>query len=73
MALLALCGWLLSHATAFAQAAPAKSDSSGAYVLPYVLVILGIAAGLALVFRPSSRRDRARVDPNAEIKPLAKK
>jgi hypothetical protein len=72
-ALLTICGWLVLHATAFAQGTPAKADSGSAYLFSYVLVILGIGGGLALVCRPSTRRDRPRTDPNAEIKTIAKK
>ncbi len=65
----ALAVWLTLHGFALAQMPrpnkPAE-QSTTAYVLSYFLVILGIAAGLLFVCRPSGRRDRARPEQYEE-------
>jgi len=71
--------WVLTYGFAFAQhgaqpAAPAKSSTTGtgAYVMAYLLVILGIALGMLFVCRSSGRRDRARPEVYGETKVAAK-
>ena len=43
-------------------------DTSKSYVLPYALVVLGVALGLMIVARPSTRADspKRRVDEEDE-------
>lgn len=76
MVLAAAC-WLLICVcgTAFAQRGaqpPAQSGSTttgaGAYVMAYLLVILGITLGMLFVCRSSGRRDRARPEVYGEAK-----
>jgi hypothetical protein len=57
--------WLGLAAAAWAQAPnpgePAASDGPS-FAMPYGVVILGIALGLAFVLHASNRRDRAKPD-----------
>jgi hypothetical protein len=46
---------------------PADNKSSG-FVLPYILVILGIALGMLVVCKSSGRRDRAKPEAYSEGK-----
>ncbi len=55
--------WLIVEGTLWAKdAEPAEEESSntGAWVLPYFLVILCIGLGMLVVCRTSRRTDRAR-------------
>jgi hypothetical protein len=53
--------------TVWAQ--PGKNEEEAPqYVLPYALVIFGIALGLMMLFSPSRRRDKAKIDPLEERK-----
>ena len=63
-AALAAAGWLLCCELARAafpppQAKASPNDTSAAYAVPYGIVILVIFVGLAVVLRPSRRRNRA--------------
>lgn len=64
-----MAGWLAVHGTALAEV-PAKKDDTGggSYVLPYMLVLLGIGLGLLCVCRSSGRRDRAKPEQYEEVK-----
>jgi hypothetical protein len=71
-----LAGWLAVHGTALAalqQEEKKAEGGGGSYVLPYALVILGIALGLLVVCRPSHRRDRAKPEQYDEKNLLKEK
>jgi len=52
--------FLLASVWAAPAMAQNDAEASGPWVLPYALVIMGVALGLLMVLRPSKRRDRAR-------------
>lgn len=59
----ALIYGLAVQGTAFARPPQPKQPASnpgGSYVFSYAIVLLAVAVGLMLAFRPSHRRDRAR-------------
>ena len=73
MIVLVLAGWLALHGAALAKAVEKKKDEGGggeggSYVLPYALVILGIALGMLFVCRSCNRRDRARPEKYGDAK-----
>jgi hypothetical protein len=65
--------WLALYGAALAQVKKEEPKSSsttgsGAYVMSYGLVILGITLGLLVVCRSSGRRDRSRPEQYMEGK-----
>ncbi len=56
--------WCLCQGVVLAQEAVGEESESGGgasmYVVPYVVVILGIGLGLFVICRPSRRRDRPK-------------
>jgi SNF family Na+-dependent transporter len=61
--------WLVVHGTVLAQVPPKKEETGGgSYVLPYMLVLLGIGLGMLCVCRSSGRRDRAKPEQYEEAK-----
>ena len=69
LALFTMTGWLAVHGAVLAQGPEKKVDgNAGSYVLPYAVVILGIALGMLCVCRSSGRRDRARPEQYDETR-----
>ena len=60
----ALCGTVLA-------AAKEKEEKGGgptSWIIPYILVLLGVALGMMLVCRSARRRDRARPETYGDAK-----
>jgi len=64
--LLVSAAWLIATAQALAAAPPpinkegGGDDFEGAYLLAYMVVVLGIVLGMLVVAKTSNRRDRDR-------------
>ena len=69
---LALVGWMAIQSSALAQPPANKSAEGGSYVLPYAIVIFGIALGLLFVLRSSHRRERAKPEQYEDQKAALK-
>ncbi|MGO8748437.1 MAG: hypothetical protein ACLQNE_20880 [Thermoguttaceae bacterium] len=65
---LVVASWAAMHTAAWAAEAGKTEDEAPQYVLPYATVILGVALGIVVLFNPSRRRDKARIDPLEEKK-----
>lgn len=68
-----LCGtmaaWAAFDVAAFAQSMPAGQEKpEGSYVVPYMIVLLGVGLGMAVLCRSSSRRERATPEQYEEGK-----
>ena len=74
-ALGAVAVWMGCIAMALAKdtpGGPSATESSSAWVMAYMLVILVIALGMIVVCKSSGRRDRAKPETYGEPKPLPK-
>ncbi len=67
----AVAAWMVLQSIAFAQGMglPKQTEKpAGSYVFSYIVVLLGVGLGMALVCRSSRRRDRARPEQYEEVK-----
>ena len=65
---LVFVSWAAMQTTAWRQ--PGRSEEEPPqYVLPYALVVFGIVLGLVVLFNPTRRREKAKIDPLDEKKP----
>jgi hypothetical protein len=75
-AVFAVALWTLCATALLAQArspgGPSSAESSSAWVMAYMMVIMIIALGMIVVCKSSGRRDRAKPEVYGEAKTLPK-
>jgi hypothetical protein len=70
---LVVASWVAMQAAAWAAEAGKTDEEAPQYVLPYATVVFGIVVlGLVVLFNPSRRRDKAKIDPLEERKKAKK-
>jgi hypothetical protein len=65
---------MIGQTTALAQASGSSSGEAGggSWVWAYMIVLLAVTLGMIVVCKSSGRRDRAKPEVYAEVKPLPK-
>ncbi len=74
-ALFTLAAWSGGAAMVIAQSTPSRpltTESGGAWVMAYMLVLLVVTLGLIVVCKSSGRRERAKPETYTEAKQLPK-